>query len=89
MCFEIDEGRGTELDTKRHEKRRGERRMKGWKGVGRKGEKGERRHNLRWGREDRSISNKWITLSITQITENLINIFFSTFYYMIENQNVA
>ena len=59
------------------------------KGVGRKDDKGEGRHNLRWRREDRSISNEWITLLITQITENLINLFFSTFYYMIENQNVA
>ena len=29
MCFEKDEGRGTEVDTKRHEKRRGEERKKG------------------------------------------------------------
>ena len=93
MCFEKDEGRGTgeEVDTERHEKRRGEGRKKGrigkegmkkdrkeggMKGVGRKDEKGEGRHNLRWGREDRSCSNEWITLLITQITENLINLFF-------------
>ena len=51
----------------------------GMKGVGRKDDKGEGRHNLRWGREDRSSSNEWITLPITQITENLINLFFQLF----------
>ena len=66
-----------------------ERKEGGMKGVGGKDDKGEGRHNLRWGREDRSSSNERITLSITQITENLINLFFQLFFYMIENQNVA
>ena len=57
-----------------------ERKEGGMKGVGRKGEKGEGRHNLRWGREDRISLNEWITLSIKQITENLINLFFQLFF---------
>ena len=94
VSFEKDEGRRKELDTETREKERGRKKDTrkgdgGMKRVGRKDERGEGRHNLRWGREDRSSSNEWITLSITQITENLINLFFSIFFYMIENQNVA
>ena len=45
MCFEKDEGRRTELDTERHEKRRWEGRKEGW-------ERKEGRKK-RWGNEER------------------------------------
>ena len=53
MCFEKDEGRGTEVDTERHVKRRGEGRKKerkDWKGRKEGWERKEGRKK-KWGKE--------------------------------------